>query len=123
MGASVPALMRKKKCTAHRIMMSGAATESCENGQFGRVRDQGWWGVREWLRTDKLAMLPPDDELREELLAMHYFKDRTGRIKVTPKDIIKEKLNRSPDRCDSLMLTFCPTPPEEGGELYVTTYI
>lgn len=122
-GAAVPALMRKEKCTAYRIMTSASPTQRVEEGEFGRVRDQGWWFVREWLRNNPLAMLPPDDELREELLAMTYFKDRYGKIKVTPKEIIKEKLRRSPDKGDSLMLTFCPIPEDEGSELYVSQYI
>jgi hypothetical protein len=57
-----------------------------------------------WLRKD-LAMLPPDAELIEELLAFSY-EVKNGKVKVSSTDDIKALLKRSPDRARSLMLTF-----------------
>lgn len=80
-------------------------TVDVEEGEFDRMRDQLWWLTRLWLRHDPNAMLPPDDELEEELATPTYVVDR-GKIKIMPKKEMKEKLRRSPDRAESLILTF-----------------
>lgn len=78
--------------------------------EFGTLRDQLWWAVREWLRTDPGAMLPPDEELRDELLAATY-ETKGKSLKVLDKPAMKELLRRSPDRADALCLTFAPERP------------
>lgn len=83
-------------------------TEKIEIGEFNKLRDQLWWKVREWLRTDPGAMLPPDDELLEELLVPTYAV-LNGKIHVMKKEDMKKLLGgRSPDRADALCLTFAP---------------
>lgn len=80
-----------------------------EQGEFYQLRDQLWWTVREWLRTDVTAMLPPDPYLAEELCAATYsIPPQHGRIKVLGKDHLRLLLKRSPDRADALCLTFMP---------------
>jgi hypothetical protein len=76
-------------------------------GEFKILRDQLWWAMREWLRTDNTAMLPPDPYLIEELKAVEYSVP-AGKIMVTGKDVIRERLKRSSDRADALCLTFAP---------------
>jgi len=123
-GAAVPAILRRLGCVAHRIMSSGSSTTDCEHGEFDRMRDQGYWTLREWLRTDPRAMLPPDEGLKEELLAMQYHRTKTGKIKVTAKEAIRDRLKRSPDTADSVMLTFTTAPEEANvGSLSVRQYI
>lgn len=78
-----------------------------DKGEFKILRDQIFWALREWLRTDSGAMLPPDGLLREELLALEYSV-KGGKVTVTPKEELRKKLKRSPDRADSLALTFSP---------------
>jgi len=80
-----------------------------EWGEFYQLRDQLWWAVREWLRTDPQAMLPPDELLLEELkVATYGVDDRTNKIKILRKDDMRALLRRSPDRADALCLTFNP---------------
>ena len=104
-GAGVSPLMNRGGVTAHRVMVANSPTVESEMGEFYRLRDQLWWAVREWLRLDPGAMLPPDDLLEEELLVPDYTMDR-GKIRIMDKDVMREKLRRSPDRAESLMLTF-----------------
>lgn len=104
-GASVAPAMAKRKCVAHRVMVSEKATIKSELGEFGILRDQLWWQVREWLRTDPGAMLPPDEELTEELTVPTYGMDK-GKLKIMAKDTMKELLKRSPNKADALGLTF-----------------
>jgi hypothetical protein len=72
-----------------------------------RMRDYLYWAVREWLRTEG-AMLPPDDELAEELIVLTYERDDLQGIQVIKKKAMKKALDRSPDKLDSLALTFAP---------------
>lgn len=90
---------------AEGVKVAWSPTEESELGLFSMLRDQLWWAVREWLRIDKGAMLPPSDKLKEELLVAKYIKIN-GRIKVTDKATMRELLGRSPDEADSLCLTF-----------------
>lgn len=76
-------------------------------GEFFQLRDQLWWACREWLRTDPNAMLPPEPMLLEELLLPTY-EVRDGRIFVMDKQTMRQKLGRSPNYADALVLTFVP---------------
>jgi hypothetical protein len=81
---------------------------TAEQGEFWRRRDQLWWMCREWLRNESgNAMLPPDDYLIEELATptYDYFHDK---IRIMPKPLMRDKLDRSPDRAEALILTFNP---------------
>jgi len=78
-----------------------------DKGEFKILRDQIYWALREWLRTDEGAMLPPDGMLKDELMAMQY-QVKNGKVMVTPKEELRKKLKRSPDRADGLALTFSP---------------
>jgi len=71
------------------------------------LRDQLWWKVREWLRKDAGAMLPPSEGLADELCAVQYRVHR-GKIQVSDKDALRKLLGRSPDLADALGLTFAP---------------
>ena len=49
--------------------------------------------------------LPNDMELRDELANIIYEFDESGRLKIEKKDKMKEKIGRSPDSMDAIMLT------------------
>jgi len=101
---TAPYMVRQYNMPAVKVMVASKATDSTELGDFGILLDQLMWETREWLRND-LAMIPPDAELIEELLAFSY-EVRNGKVKVSSTDDIKDLLKRSPDKARSLMLTF-----------------
>lgn len=80
------------------------ATANDNDGQarFGRMRDQLWWGIRDFLREG--GAIPDDPKLRAELIAPIYRLDARGRIVVESKDDTKAKIGRSPDRADACCL-------------------
>ena len=92
-------------CNAKRIMVASKPTEKTEMGEFRDLRDQIWWAVREWLRTDSGSMLPPNERLVEELSVPEY-EIRSGKVKVMDKNQMRKELGRSPDEADALCLTF-----------------
>lgn len=86
--------------------------------QFKNLRSQMYWQAREDLRTGVIDV-PKDAELWAELVAP-TFDDQSKVVIVEPKDEIKERLGRSPDKADAFVMAnwvreraFIPPPPVE----------
>lgn len=77
---------------------------------FVNMRAYLFWCVRDWLnpKNDTGAMLPPDAQLDEEATEIKWSFRSDGRIFIEPKEDIKERLGRSPDKFDALANTFYP---------------
>jgi len=108
-GAGVAPHMRRLRCNAHGFKVQERATESTEQGEFFQLRDQLWWATREWLRIDTGSMLPPDEQLLEELHTATYEVDG-GKIKIMTQETFKELLKRSPNKANALGMTHAPIP-------------
>jgi hypothetical protein len=105
-GAGVaPHMQRSKGVVAVGIKVATKPTMTCDLGDFRILRDELLWRVREWLRTDPGAMLPPDDELYNELMAPTYNTE-SGKVEVLETKELKRVLGHSPDRLMALALTF-----------------
>ena len=104
-GSGVAPHMQARGVVATSIKVANASINKTEIGDFKILRDELLWLVREWLRTDPGAMLPPDEDLIEELLAPTYNTD-TGKVRVLKTEELKKILNRSPDKLMSLAMTF-----------------
>lgn len=78
--------------------------------RFQNMRAYLHWCVRDWLnpKNETGAMLPPDPVLDEEATEIKWSFRSDGRILIEPKDDIKKRIGRSPDRFDSLANTFYP---------------
>jgi hypothetical protein len=76
------------------------------------MRDFLYWQMREWLRTED-AMLPPDEDLADELATPTYETTTKGEIRV----MSKAKLGRSPDKMDAVALTFAPDETTDWGSI------
>lgn len=122
-GASVaPRMQRLKIHRAEKVMVASSPTQKPLSkdglplGEFPQLRDQLWWSVMLWLRDDPGAMLPPDEELAEELTTPMYEVNynNNGKLRVSSKDFMKDNLGRSPDKAESLILTFAPDLPTAG---------
>lgn len=79
--------------------------------KFFNLRAELYWLVREMFFNHEIA-LPPDSELASELASIRYEFDAKGRIKIEAKDEIKKRTGKSPDKADSLMLSFAD--PQRG---------
>lgn len=78
--------------------------------QFHNMRAYLFWAVRDWLnpRNNTGAMLPPDSQLDEEAMEIRYEFRSDGKIIIEPKEDIKKRIGRSPDKFDALANTFYP---------------
>lgn len=89
------------------------------NLHFRNRRAEMYWLLREALdptNPDPIA-LPPDQELLADLCAVRYKVVTMGKgaaIQMRSKDEIREALGRSPDKGDSVAMTFVQGIPEPG---------
>jgi hypothetical protein len=77
---------------------------SPDDEQYQNKRAEMWGGMKEWLRGD--VSLPNHQELRSQLIAVEYGINNRGRIQLEAKADMKKRGLDSPDRADSLALTF-----------------
>lgn len=88
----------------------GADVEICPNdfgsrstdpAEYADRRTELWWLMRDWLKDE--GAMDCDEELELELLSPKY--KWSGRAKrLEPKESIKARIGRSPDRADALAL-------------------
>lgn len=107
-GAGVAPFMMRKGYPARGVKTQEKPDDREKEPEFGEffiLRDQLAWQVREWLRADPTSMLPPDEELIEELSIPTYSVD--GRwVKIMKADVFRDLLKRSPNKFSALCLTF-----------------
>jgi phage terminase large subunit len=115
-----------KHGTAPEVEVFGVdASAKSPDARYPLMRDALWFAVRDWLRGG--GALPPDrssghdKKLSPELTCPMFGLEIHDRMKVEPKDEIKKRLKRSPDRADALALAVyepgasrldAPPPPE-----------
>lgn len=75
---------------------------------YPNLRSQLWFNLRAWLRQG--GAIPRDERLMSELVAPCYGFDAKGRSVVEPKEKLKQRLKRSPDRADALALGIYSAP-------------
>jgi hypothetical protein len=80
----------------------GFAERAMDPKYFNR-RAEMFFALRDWIRRG--GCLPDDTDLIAELPTM-TFTPKGGRLLIEPKEAIKARLGRSPDKSDSLALTF-----------------
>jgi hypothetical protein len=94
--------------------------------RFPRLRDQIWWEVgRELSESGGWDLSDVDEDTIAQVIAPKYALDASGRVKVERKEETKERLGRSPDDADALLLAYYsagavePVSPDElPGENY-----
>lgn len=87
----------------HIVQGINFGARATEDTRFENKRTEMYWRAAEWL---KMGCLPRDPMLAEELSAPIYWYDKKGRICLEPKDDIKARIGRSPDKADGFALTF-----------------
>lgn len=85
----------------------GEAPPRGEQARYQNLRAWLWWQMREWFMSLGVTM-PKDqsDLLISELTDVHYSLTSSGKIAIESKQDMLDRGVPSPDRADSLMLTF-----------------
>lgn len=113
-GAGTVNELRRLGATVQALHNGGAPMPGIERGEDGKpfewavdvnkfrnFRDQSYWQLREDLRHGVIDM-SRDDGLWEELLAPTFVDD--PKTIIEPKDEIRQRLGRSPDKADALVM-------------------
>lgn len=71
---------------------------------YDSLRDDSWANFVRWLR--KGGAIPDDDKLRKEIQCPAWIQAaRSSKLKLEPKDYLRKRLKRSPDRAEAAMLS------------------
>lgn len=104
-GAGVIDAMRSMGYDVIGVQFGGKAGDP----RFFNKRSEMYWLMAEWVKSG--GALEPDPELKEELVATTYAY-QGDKLRIVEKEIIKDQIGRSPDKADSLILTFAhPVAP------------
>lgn len=121
-GAGVIDILRENGVPVVEVNVSSGSTDD----HYARLRDQLYFRMAEWFADeDYQAMIPVDEddeeglaeELISDLVQVTYKYEMNGRIKAEDKASMKEKLLRSPDLGDGLMMTFADSQLIERDEV------
>lgn len=92
------------------IVPVNVGERSFDGTRFPRLRDEVWWMGRELTQQMGWDLRELDDRTLGQLIAPKYKPDPSGRTKVEPKEETRERLGRSPDDADALLLAFYEPP-------------
>lgn len=94
-----------------------------DGSKYSNKRVEMWGRMRDWLQN---GQIPDDSELRDDLTGPEYGYDRKERLLLEKKEDMRRRGLSSPDKGDSLALTFAEmvyapemsAPPEVYEEVY-----
>jgi len=101
MGAGVVDRLRQLNYIVTEVNFAGSASDS---NRYANRRAEMYFKCREWITLG--GAIPKGVELRNELSIVEYHFTPKGKIQLEPKEKLKEKIGKSPDFADSLVLTF-----------------
>lgn len=112
-GNAVTAFLLRERYNAVAI---GAGTKATDPTKYPRKRDELWFASADKAKAGLVYLggegidRETRQRLRQQLMAPAWKLDGAGRRCVEPKDETKEKIGRSPDDADALLLAFYDAP-------------
>jgi phage terminase large subunit len=100
-GAGVFDKLRRIKAL-HAVGVDASATAP-DAVNYANTRAQLWFNLRDFLKGG--GGIPNDPKMETEMVAPKYQFGADGRYRVEPKDDIKERIGRSPDAAEAVMLS------------------
>ena len=76
--------------------------------KFANRRAEMYWNVRELINARKV-WLPDDEELCNELASIRFTYNKNEQIIIEPKEEMKKRTGKSPDKADALVLRLAGT--------------
>lgn len=94
-----------------QLVQVNSGSVPIDDAKYTNKRAEMWGETKQWLEKQP-ADLPDDDELQADLTQIKYTYDSSNRLKMEKKEDMKKRGLRSPDKADSLGLTFAePVKP------------
>jgi hypothetical protein len=103
-GADLDSALRRMRGIPPLIPVQWGQPAKDDKHYFNQ-RSECWGTMRDWLEN---GQVPDDDDLSEQLTSLDYGHDARFRIQLQSKKDIKKNGGKSPDKADSLALTFIP---------------
>lgn len=120
-GGGVIDRLRQLGFTVTEVPFGGAPARPA---QYANKRAEMWGEMARWISAG--GALPDESALKADLCQVCYDYDAAGRLRLEPKEKIKERCGKSPDLADALALTFAaPVRPRarwSGGEFARSDY-
>jgi hypothetical protein len=101
MGAGVIDRLRQLGYQSTEINFGAAAMDT---ERYANIRAEMYFKCRDWLQGG--GVLTQNADLKAELASVEYKFTSNGRILLEPKEKVKERIGKSPDLADALVLTF-----------------
>ena len=73
--------------------------------KYLNLRAEAYWTLRTLLESGRIA-IPRDETLWDELTSLHWKPTSNGKIQIEPKDGFRQRIGRSPDRADAVVMAF-----------------
>jgi len=99
---------------AFRIIEIIGSARARNRSRFRNLRAEVHWGAREALDWIEL---PGDSELSRQLLGIKYRLNSAGLIEIEPKEEIKKRLKKSPDRAEAVIYALAEVKPKGVGHV------
>lgn len=103
-GGGTGVIDRLRQLGYNNIIEVNFGSSAEDKDKYINLRTEMWHKMMYWIKST--GSLPEDEELKAELTMVEYGFDNAGRRKLKKKDEIKKEFGFSPDKADSLALTF-----------------
>lgn len=77
---------------------------------FANRRAKSYWHLQRLLEEGRIALLR-DEKLFDELAATRWKVNSTAKVQIQPKDDLRARIGRSPDRADACAMAFADYTP------------
>jgi phage terminase large subunit len=98
----------------HEVNEFHGGGKSSDPDRFRNLKAEIYWGFRERL-VEGTVDLPDDLELKAQLTSCTYRVTSSGQLEITPKDEMKKKGIKSPDRAEAMIYAFAGDIGNQGG--------
>lgn len=88
-----------------QLVAYNGAEKPIDEDHFSNKRSESWYRAKWRMST---LDIPRDDDLAADLVSVKYKMNSNGQIQAEPKDDVKKRLGRSPDRGDALVMLLEP---------------
>jgi len=83
-----------------------AGSEPRDKDRFKNVKAEASWDAKIWIENKDNALEPLDEF--KQLQEIRYKEDSSRKLFIEPKQDLRQRIGRSPDDADALILTFAP---------------
>jgi hypothetical protein len=112
MGSGVVDRLREQ---GHDINEFHGGGKSSDPERFKNLKAEVYWGFRERMAEGTVSLPDDDMELKAQLTSCTYRVTSSGQLEITPKEEMKKKGIKSPDRAEAVIYAFAGDIGSQGG--------